>query len=150
MMPAGLYYVGDLCYVMHEVWDEVCGIMFNQSATGNDGEFTLKDGRRFAVYGTRWGDGSYKDQFGHSYSVDAGIIGCILDSDIDYLAESSWGSVNDHDGGQLIEFTREFRTGIIDGSVIEIGHIMIDTDAEYEEEPDVDEAQEWHDFDSEC
>lgn len=27
-MPAGRYYVGDLCYVMDDVWDEVCDLMF--------------------------------------------------------------------------------------------------------------------------
>ena len=28
MFPAGKYYVGDLCYVMHDEWDEVCGLFF--------------------------------------------------------------------------------------------------------------------------
>ena len=42
-MPAGKYYVGDLCYVMtDEEWEEFCGITIN----GNkciDGEFQLSD-----------------------------------------------------------------------------------------------------------
>ena len=33
MFPAGKYYVGDLCYVMHDEWDEVCGLFFK----GRDG-----------------------------------------------------------------------------------------------------------------
>ena len=26
--PAGEYYIGDLCYVMHAEWGEVCDLMF--------------------------------------------------------------------------------------------------------------------------
>ena len=33
MMRSGTYYVGDLCYVMHPQWDEVCDLMF---ATGGN------------------------------------------------------------------------------------------------------------------
>ena len=149
MMPAGNYYVGDLCYVLHEVWDEVCGIMFKDTDSGNNGEFTLKDGRRFAVYGTRWGDGTYSDQYGNRYGVDAGIIGCILVSDIKLISQDWW--TNDTDSGNVIEFTREFRTGIVEESIIEIGHIMIDTDPIYDDnDGQPDEAQEWHDFDPDC
>ena len=76
MMPAGKYYVGDLCYVMHPEWDEFCSITIKEH-TCLDGEFNLKDGRRFATFGTKWGDGEYRDQFGNRYGVDAGLIGCI-------------------------------------------------------------------------
>ncbi len=44
-MPAGKYYVGDLCYVMHDVWDEVCDLMFPHDNSGVYGKFKLKDGR---------------------------------------------------------------------------------------------------------
>ena len=82
MMKAGTYYVGDLCYVLHERWDEVCELIIE----GNrclDGEFNLKDGTRFAIYGTAYGDGNYFDQNGKSYDVDAGSIGCVLLDNID-------------------------------------------------------------------
>ena len=83
-MPAGKYYVGDLCYVMENEWREACDLFFaGRNDHGcNDGEFNLADGRRFASFGTLWGDGTYYDQFGHSYSVDAGLIGCIKVDDI--------------------------------------------------------------------
>lgn len=29
MMKAGTYYVGDLCYVLHEDWDEVCSLIID-------------------------------------------------------------------------------------------------------------------------
>ena len=134
-MPAGKYYVGDLCYVMHNEWDEFCGITIDGDKC-LDGEFNLKDGRRFATFGTKWGDGSYKDQFGKEYSVDAGLIGCIRIEDIDLENEDNYT-----DGGQVIEFTRDFvvrggrnELGRDWDGVIEIGHLVIETDPEYDTE----------------
>ena len=44
MFPAGKYYVGDLCYVMHDEWDEVCGLFFKgrDDHGCNQGMFELK------------------------------------------------------------------------------------------------------------
>ena len=82
MMTSGLYYVGDLCYVMSTAeWEEVCSIIINGQGI-IDGEFSLADGRKFAIYSTKFGDGEYYDQFGNSYSVDSGSIGCIKIDDI--------------------------------------------------------------------
>ena len=127
MMPAGKYYVGDLCYVMHGEWDEFCSL----TISGNDvldGEFNLKDGRRFATFTTKWGDGSYQDGEGREYSVDAGLIGCISVKDIDLTDPS-----NDISGGQIVEFDRDFST-FSTGGVIRIGNVVIDTDATEEME----------------
>jgi hypothetical protein len=69
--PAGEYYIGDLCYVLpdelyHGVWGDKFGY--------ETGYFT--DGKNaFAMHHTSWGDGSYEDEEGNKYSVDAGIIG---------------------------------------------------------------------------
>lgn len=133
-MPAGKYYVGDLCYVMHDEWDECCSLFFHgRNDHGcNEGEFNLKDGRRFVSYNTKWGDGGYNDQYGNQYGVDAGLIGCIKLDDIDLTNESNFTR-----GGQIIEFKEPFncyggRTPDWDG-VIRIGHIVINTGADYDE-----------------
>ena len=67
-MPAGKYYVGDLCYVMHDEWKECCDLFFpyvpGHGEQQVEGEFTLADGRRFANFGTRWGDGMYHSNRG--------------------------------------------------------------------------------------
>ena len=133
-MPAGKYYVGDLCYVMSdEEWEEFCSI----TIVGNkcvDGEFQFADGRRFATYGTAFGDGTYHDQYGHSYSVDAGLIGCILVSNI---RNSKYENLLDL--GAIIEFDADFATSGGRGEKnwdgdIQIGHMVIETDGnEYEE-----------------
>ena len=104
-MPAGRYYVGDLCYVMSdEEWDQFCSITIK----GNDcldGEFEMPDGRRFATYGTQWGDGVYKDQNDNQYSVDAGLIGCIL---VDDIRIEKYSDIEDL--GTIHEFKTDFVT----------------------------------------
>mgnify|MGYP006296007731 CR=1 FL=1 len=79
-MSAGTYYVGDLCYVMHDCWDEVCELTLEKS-TGLEGVFKLKDGRTFAMFNTA-GDGTYYSEMGQRFSVDSGSIGCINIKDI--------------------------------------------------------------------
>ena len=122
MMPAGEYYIGDLCYVMHKEWDEVCSLFFKGNTNGgcNQGEFVLKDGRRFACYNTRWGDGEYRDQFNNRYLVDSGCIGCILVSDIVEMDKRNI------DLGNVIKMTKEFDTSNIDG-LISFNNITIET-----------------------
>lgn len=134
-MPAGRYYIGDLCYVMNdEEWEQFCKLTIK----GNeclDGEFNLPDGRRFAAYGTAWGDGLYKDQYGRKYPVDAGLIGCILVDDIKALM-----LYNIEDLGNISEFAMDFTTSGGRGrsgwdGVICIGGVKIETDPnEYEDE----------------
>ena len=126
MMPAGVYYVGDLCYVMSDVeWREFCSITI-QGNRCLDGEFTMPDGRRFATYGTAWGDGLYQDNHGNQYSVDAGLIGCILLSDI------KADKYDIRELGTVIEITEDFRTSGGRGDpdwdgVIQIGPLRIET-----------------------
>lgn len=76
------WFVGDLCYVMDDVWNEVCNLIFPSGGHGVYGKHTLRDGRSFVVFSTYFGDGVYPDQFGNSYPVDAGLIGAIRKSDI--------------------------------------------------------------------
>ena len=130
-MKAGKYYIGDLCYVMHPEWDEFCSL----TISGNnvlDGEFNLKDGRRFATFTTKWGDGTYKDEQGRSYGVDAGLIGCIA---VDDITTSELENLTD---GHIVEFVQDFST-FSAGGIIRIGSICIDTDFAEEEEEDEDD-----------
>jgi hypothetical protein len=125
MMKAGKYYVGDLCYVLHDRWDEFCAL----TIVGNrvlDGEFNLADGTRFATFTTQWGDGTYQDQQGREYGVDAGLIGCIAVEDID---PAELANIKD---GHVVEFVRDFTT-FSAGGVISFGTVSIDTDAVEEE-----------------
>jgi hypothetical protein len=130
-MKAGAYYCGDLAYVMHEDWDEVCSLLFpddsenlfpDKSENMVTGEFTLKNGVKFACYSTKYGDGTYYDQNGNNYSVDAGIIGCILVTDI---VKSDQNNIR---GGNIHTFDRDFETEYdLEEGNIYIGHIIIET-----------------------
>jgi len=132
MMPAGSYYVGDLCYVMsNEEWDEVCSLTIIDNKC-IEGEFTLKDGRRFAMYGTEWGDGVYRDFAGNEYSVDSGTIGCIKWQDIKELKYEHIIKL-----GVVHEFNTDFVTGGGRGQedwegTIQFGRIVIETNSNEE------------------
>ena len=135
MMPKGKYYIGDLCYVMaDDEWLDICDITI-QGTRVLEGEFQLKDGRRFAMYSTAYGDGVYYDEYGHSYSVDSGSIGCILLDDIKYVDNFDQFL----DVGAILEFDEDFVTvggrGESDWEgMIQFGHVVIETTPSYEEE----------------
>lgn len=136
MMPAGRYYVGDLCYVMNSQWDEFCSITISGNSV-TEGEFQLANGIRFASLSTMYGDGCYEDQFDGSYSVDAGLIGCIL---VDDISDSSANT----ELGNIVEFFDDFEVISEDG-VLHFGHISIqtgDSDEDDEDEDDNDEEEQ--------
>ena len=124
LMPAGTYYVGDLCYVMHNEWDEFCDLT-TDGMRCLDGVFQLADGRQFATFSTKYGDGEYYDQLGNSYPVDAGLIGCIRVEDL--TEEVRVGT------GKICHFNSDFPVGSQNG-LITIGDLVIDTAEEYDEE----------------
>lgn len=133
-MPAGTYYIGDLCYVMNDdEWDEFCSL----TISGNKcihGEFTFKDGRRFATYGTKWGDGVYYDTKKlYEFSVDAGLIGCIRVEDI---KASKYGDIESL--GALVTFEYDFITREEEGEIT-FGRVTINTDAEWEDQEEEEE-----------
>ena len=134
-MPAGSYYVGDLCYVMtDDEWTEFCELTINGSVC-LDGEFTLADGRRFASYSTAYGDGEYPDQLGNSYPVDAGLIGCIRLVDI---GEDFRDRIVPDKLGAIIDFPDDFVTSSNEETdEIQIGHVVIQT-ADYNMPEEVD------------
>lgn len=128
-MKAGKYYIGDLCYVMHDAWDEVCALTF-QKPEGVYGEFTLKDGRQIAIYSTAYGDGAYPTSTNALLSVDSGTIGCILMSDIR-------DDTYTHDEilmmAEVITFETDFDTSCF-GANINFGHVTVETGYNEEEE----------------
>lgn len=131
MMPAGTYYIGDLAYVFSdEYWDKVCDITTNDGDC-RSGEFEMPDGRRFAMYQTKFGDGSYQDQRRNIYFVDSGTIGCILMSDLD---SGKYGEgVGNYSA--VITFDKEFSTSYSNGMIC-FGNVCIDTSRDCECEDD--------------
>jgi len=140
-MRPGTYYVGDLCYVMHPQWREVCNLMFAIDGPGVlNGEFNLANGVRFAVSSTAYGDGTYQDQQGREYPVDAGLIGCIRVEDV---YDPEWWL----EGVQTVEFDRPFELvntdGVIKFVTVDSNVVIeIDTDPEYGDEEDEFDEEE--------
>jgi hypothetical protein len=124
-MPAGRYYIGDLCYVMHPEWDEFCELTIKGHQC-LDGEFVLKDGRRFATFGTAYGDGTYRSNIGTEHSVDAGLIGCIRVEDI---RDTQYDNIEDL--GAIVEFDAPFEVSEDQGLIV-FGHVQIETANEEE------------------
>ena len=93
-LPAGTYYVGDLCYVLGDRWDEVCSLL---DAPGVDFDgpaptqtvFTMADGTVFACMKTMYGDGTYETSDGDVVGVDSGTVGAVLVKDITRAGQES-------------------------------------------------------------
>jgi hypothetical protein len=124
--PAGEYYIGDLCYVMHPEWDEFCSL----TIVGNivlEGNFSLKDGRKFFFGCTAYGDGMYTDSCGRKYPVDAGLIGIISVNDITDTELKNLKS------GNVVTFTKAFDVTAENG-VFYFDDIFIDTSDDEDED----------------
>lgn len=65
---AGIYFIGDPCYALKEELYEKWGTENNY----DDGDYGY-----FAVGSTKYGDGTYYDNFYRAYGVDAGILGVV-------------------------------------------------------------------------
>lgn len=72
VLPAGEYYIGDLCYGMaDEVYDVVWGNTFGYTS----GLYETPSRSHIFAMGSTHGDGGFPGSDGNEYSVDAGIIG---------------------------------------------------------------------------
>ena len=133
-MPAGKYYIGDLCYVMHDEWSEFCDLTIKGEQC-LDGEFVLKDGRRFATLRTAYGDGTYRSSINTLHSVDAGLIGCIRVEDI---RDNTYSPERIEQLGAIVEFAEPFEVEA-DYGLLKFGHVLIETAADEEEYEDEEE-----------
>lgn len=65
-------FVGDICYALdEEIYDKV----WLDQLHGSDGKIADEDNLYAVVAGTAYGDGTYYDDCGHEFGVDAGVIG---------------------------------------------------------------------------
>lgn len=71
-VPPGKYFLGDPCYaVPDDYWDDLLDScdFFNTTPVG------VVNGNQVLSFNTAYGDGTYEDQYGNEYPVDAGMIG---------------------------------------------------------------------------
>jgi hypothetical protein len=147
VLPAGSYFIGDLCYVMtNNMWDK----WLNETAVYDaDGKLdTYEDGfydvygHKVGWHGTAYGDGCYPaTQNGNvskssSCAVDSGTIGIIpthlvcslFEGDVDMVTRMFTGDL-----GIVHRFDHEFTVEL--GVNSRFGHIVVRTsedDSEFE------------------
>lgn len=131
------YWVGDLAYVLNDTeWDTFLHLC-NPEDIGPDAvcyldpdNLTVEDedsGRPFVAFSTAFGDGTYTGSDGNTYSVDAGLIGCIRVSDI--TDKNLLQSALDRNLGHLHDFGEDFylEQCLNDGGVLVFHDLEIDT-----------------------
>ena len=134
------FYVGDVCYQMTD--KDYYGDWSNDFED-LEGEHELH-GHKFAIGGTKYGDGVYEDQNGHRYGVDAGNIGILPyelceSKDVNEIARC----------GQFIEAkkaTFNAEDGVIEIKFDNGEYIYINT-GDYEEDEDDEEYGYYDDYD---
>ena len=134
------FYVGDVCYQMTD--KDYYGDWSNDFEDF-EGEHELH-GHKFAIGGTKYGDGVYEDQNGHRYGVDAGHIGILPyelceSKDVNEIARC----------GQFIEAkkaTFNAEDGVIEIKFDNGEYIYINT-GDYEEDEDDEEYGYYDDYD---
>lgn len=126
-MPAGKYYVGDPCYVVPDHrWIEWLELA-DPDREGLKILVADLDGHSILGIGTAHGDGCYEDTtHGHTYPVDAGLIGVTPVE----IADGEQASAN---LCRIVEFTEPFTCEYDDGTII-LGHISINTDWDGDDE----------------
>lgn len=122
-IPGGIYFVGDPCYMDTGYWSEYCDHVFG--AGGSTEPFYTDDGMVVFAVDTMYGDGTYYDQRGDCYPVDAGCIGVtsiVSQEQMDLAIKN----VKD-DMGTIFCATKPFEVRRDRDGVIYIGEIAIDT-----------------------
>lgn len=124
MMPKGTYYIGDPCYLFDESsWGKVIAIT---NYFKEDGRYDIF-GKKCFVGGTKYGDGTYDDNYGREYGVDAGLIGILPIELIEIDNKQTLKSIIESDMMHIETFTEDFNCDINNG-FFRFGKITIDTD----------------------
>lgn len=129
--PAGVYYIGDLCYVINEKdWEE---LLEQSGHLGLDFDSDQWFGKfkKFGLFvgSTAHGDGMYYDNRGGTYAVDSGTIGII---------DATWPDVNESEIemlGCIVHFHQDFKVQMPERGLFHFDGLTIDTREEDEEWP---------------
>jgi hypothetical protein len=134
-MIAGKYFVGDLSYALGPDWDQVLGLIFKgegKDITQVEGEFNLSDGRRFAIFSTKVGDGVFEDQEGRAYGVDSGNLGVValedarFGSGFEVVGAEVYSRPHNVLCGHSVNFAKAFKC-VSTHLGVRFGHIEIET-----------------------
>lgn len=138
IFSAGEYYIGDLCYVMHDRWEEVCDV--TDKLEGSLGSLELKDGTKLFMDWTAYGDGKYYDNLGNSYPVDSGTLGVIEVKDI------ATEELKNITGGNIHKFDKDFQVSAVNGYFV-FGDVIVNTDEQEEFDDEYSDSYDDYDYD---
>lgn len=144
-IPAGVYYIGDPCYAFSsgDDWDNIL-----EESDYFDKPMIMYKGHAVGAFSTAYGDGSYIGNMpegrAHEFPVDSGLIGFVSINLMppDFIARIRSG---DEKCGALVEFTEPWSAASWNDGMIRIGHTLIDTDQNAEEDDDADERDQFED-----
>jgi hypothetical protein len=119
VLPAGTYYIGDLCYPLGDSW--IYRKAWGETSYETPSFFRSELGC-VVVDGTAYGDGSYEDNNGKTYLVDAGVISIVsielIENHRKYLVEEHNKMIH-NPSGKLITPTALTINNIVKG-----GHVF--------------------------
>jgi len=120
-VQAGEYYLGDPCYTVPDhLWHKLLDSANYFEANTPIGTV---EGHEVLAFSTKYGDGTYRDQQGVKYPVDAGLIGLVPVE----LVEKTEGDAAKKSGcSRIIKFDRAV-TCYSDDGVLHFGDYVIDT-----------------------
>ena len=134
VLEPGEYIIGDPCYVIpDDSWAPFLSAAksFDGESEGLEsddmiGDFTTHDGRtaQALAFATMYGDGTYTDEHGRAYGVDAGLIGIVLASDV---GPKEVGEIAGHGLSHRVTFTAPFTCSIGHDGKLFFGDVTIDT-----------------------
>ena len=128
IVPPGKYVLGDPCYVVPgKDWDDLLGSCdyFNHPVG-------LIHGYQILAFSTRWGDGTYCDNRGKKYPVDAGLIG---------LVPADYAEGYNDQASHIVEFQYNVKCTRDAEGVLTFGGIEIDTSGNNPYNPDEDDDE---------
>jgi len=133
-MKAGVYYVGDPCYVIedHDEWMKLLTESKYFGATKEGPGFWEGEHRGLPMFAgtTAYGDGVYMDNSYRSYGVDAGLIGIVAVAACDNVKDGK----HTYDGGHIITFEQDFCVWSDGKGRFKFGDLEIDTTGEDEDD----------------
>jgi len=128
-LKKGKYYIGDPCYVFGNSWSDV----LNETHFFNDEQCKIK-GKTVVGGGTAYGDGTYEDNKGRKYWVDAGLIAILPISLLKIDNKKTIKEIEESEGMHIVNFKEDFTAECANGKY-RFGDIEINT-AEDEEDED--------------
>jgi len=123
ILKAGLYYIGDPCYVFNKSWDK-----FLDAKDKSEDNQVFNDIPFFAAYLSQ--DLTQSDNYGNTYPIDSVTIGCIPVGMLLVDKETSVEEINKNMKnkekffGQIVKFDKSFVCSD-EGTHIQIGHFVI-------------------------